>query len=64
MADLSLREFEQVHGNLGSGERQKTSECFTVDFGDMKSKEGKKSLQESFLKFRKQKQVMSNYSCL
>lgn len=38
----------------------KCEQVFVIDFGDenMKSKDGKKSLQESFLKFRKQRQVV------
>ncbi|XP_060084330.1 otolith matrix protein OMM-64-like [Ylistrum balloti] len=56
MADLSSDEGRQVHKDIGSGEKRKTGEVFTVDFGDMKSKEGKKNLQESFIKFKKQRQ--------
>lgn len=60
MADLSSEQVRQVHKDTGSGsaERHKTGEAFTVDLSEMKSKEGKKtSLQESFLRFRKQRQV-------
>ncbi|XP_033764222.1 uncharacterized protein LOC117345280 [Pecten maximus] len=56
MADLSSDEVRQVHKDTGSGEKRRTGEAFTVDFGDMKSKEGKKNLQESFIKFKKQRQ--------
>ncbi|XP_069113085.1 uncharacterized protein [Argopecten irradians] len=56
MADLSSDEVRQVHKDTGTCKKLRTGEAFTVDFGDMKSKEGKKNLQESFMKFKKQRQ--------